>query len=162
MLGPSTGSQLSQFVSDIVTAYVGHNTIDAIEVPLLIQSVHRTLATLNVAPVEEEAQALYPAVPVKKSVFPDYIICLEDGRKLKMLKRHLKSAYNMGPDEYRAKWSLPPDYPLVAPNYAQQRSSLAKKIGLGNRPRSRRIDIEPTIQKIPVGRSGLKPSRKAK
>ena len=78
-----------------------------------------------------------PAVPVKKSVFPDHIVCLEDGKKLKMLKRHLKTAYNMTPEQYRERWGLPPDYPMVAPNYAQHRSSLAKKIGLGTKPRSR-------------------------
>jgi predicted transcriptional regulator len=91
------------------------------------------LATLSVEPDEPEVPAPQPAVPIKKSIFLDYIICLEDGKKLKMLKRHLKTAYHMEPDEYRAKWGLPPEYPLVAPNYARQRSLLAKKIGLGTK-----------------------------
>jgi hypothetical protein len=89
-------------------------------------------------------------VPIKKSVFPNYIICLEDGKKLKMLKRHLKVSYHLEPDEYRAKWGLPASYPMVAPNYAEQRSSVAKKIGFGHRPAARFVATEPTVHKIPV------------
>ena len=103
--------------------------------PNLIQEVYRTLAEVGKEPVVPDKQQ--PAVPVKKSVFPDHIICLEDGKKLKMLKRHLKTSYNMTPEQYREKWQLPPDYPMVAPNYARHRSSLAKKIGLGTKPRVR-------------------------
>jgi predicted transcriptional regulator len=106
------------------------------ELPGLIQEVFRTLSAVGkgAAPAEKPQ----PAVPVKKSVHPDYIICLEDGKKLKMLKRHLKTAYNMSPEQYRERWGLPPDYPMVAPNYAKHRSTLAKKIGLGTKPRSGR------------------------
>ena len=103
--------------------------------PALIQDVYRTLAGVGKDQIAPEKQL--PAVPVRKSVFPDHIVCLEDGKKLKMLKRHLKTSYDMTPDEYREKWQLPSDYPMVAPNYAKHRSSLAKKIGLGTKPRAR-------------------------
>ncbi|MBB4314631.1 putative transcriptional regulator [Roseospira marina] len=99
----------------------------------LIQDVHRSLSTIGQA--TPEAERPQPAVPIKKSVQPDFIVCLEDGKKLKMLKRHLKTAYDMTPEEYRDRWGLPTDYPMVAPNYAQHRSALAKKIGLGTRAR---------------------------
>ena len=120
--------------SQIVSAFVSKNNIPASDIPSLIKSVHQSLATLGQA--EESAQPpaeLKPAVPVKKSVTADYIVCLEDGKKLKMLKRHLASSYGMTPDEYRAKWGLPSDYPMVAPNYAKARSDLAVKLGLGKK-----------------------------
>ena len=120
--------------SQIVSAFVSKNNIPASDIPSLIKSVHQSLATLGQA--EESAQPpaeLKPAVPVKKSVTADYIVCLEDGKKLKMLKRHLASSYGMTPDEYRAKWGLPSDYPMVAPNYAKARSDLALKLGLGKK-----------------------------
>ena len=101
--------------------------------PGLIQDVYKTLASVGAEAPPAERQA--PAVPVKKSVFPDYLVCLEDGKKLKMLKRHLKTAYNMSPEQYRERWDLDPNYPMVAPNYAKHRSSLAKQIGLGTKPR---------------------------
>jgi predicted transcriptional regulator len=104
--------------------------------PALIQDVYRTLSGIGREPVATDKPQ--PAVPVKKSVFADHIICLEDGKKLKMLKRHLKTAYNMSPEQYRERWGLPPDYPMVAPSYAKHRSSLAKKIGLGTKPRGRK------------------------
>jgi predicted transcriptional regulator len=104
------------------------------DLPLLINQVYQSLAGIGKVPVASIERPL-PAVNVKRSVHPDYIICLEDGKKLKMLKRHLKTAYNMSPDDYRERWSLPPDYPMVAPNYARQRSKLAKEIGLGTRGR---------------------------
>ena len=119
--------------------------IGAGALPTLIQEVYRTLAGVGKEQVLPDKQQ--PAVPVKKSVFPDHIICLEDGKKLKMLKRHLKTSYNMTPEQYREKWGLPPDYPMVAPNYAKHRSSLAKKIGLGTKPRgdaSAQVRPEPT------------------
>ena len=119
-----------ELVSKIASAYVSNNTLPASELPDLIRNVHEGL----VKPGEVRSE---PAVPVKKSVRPDYIICLDDGKKLKMLKRHLRTAYNMTPDEYRAKWQLGPDYPMVAPNYAKQRSKLAKSIGLGRRGRGK-------------------------
>jgi len=121
--------------AQIVSAHVSNNSIGADALPNLIQEVYRTLAGVGKEQVLPDKQQ--PAVPVKKSVFPDHIICLEDGKKLKMLKRHLKTSYNMTPEQYREKWQLPPDYPMVAPNYAKHRSSLAKKIGLGTKPRGR-------------------------
>jgi predicted transcriptional regulator len=120
-----------RLTAQIVAAHVSHNKLDSAEVPPLIEMVYRTLSDLG--KTAEEPVRPEPAVPVRKSVFPDYVICLEDGKKLKMLKRHLKTAYNMTPDQYRAKWGLPRDYPMVAPNYAEHRSSLARKIGLGRR-----------------------------
>ena len=120
--------------TEIVAAHVSNNAVGMEELPLLINQVHRSLTALGTAP-EPVLEKLQPAVPVKKSVTPDFIICLEDGKKLKMLKRHLKTAYDMTPDDYRERWNLPPDYPMVAPNYAKQRSMLAKEIGLGTRAR---------------------------
>ncbi|HLY55369.1 MAG TPA: MucR family transcriptional regulator [Stellaceae bacterium] len=117
----------------IVGAYVANNSLSASALPELIRSVHSALSGLRVAPATEPVATQLPAVPVRKSVHPDYIVCLEDGKKLKMLKRHLMTAYGMTPDQYRAKWKLPDSYPMVAPNYASQRSTLAKAIGLGRR-----------------------------
>jgi predicted transcriptional regulator len=117
--------------SSIVAAYVGNNTVQKEHLAALIADVFASLARTNRA--EPEPGALTPAVPVKRSVQPDYIVCLEDGKKFKSLKRHLMSHYNMTPEDYRAKWGLPADYPMVAPNYALARSTLAKKMGLGRR-----------------------------
>jgi predicted transcriptional regulator len=136
MTDQSNPNELLALTTEIVAAHVANNSVAVTDLPQLIQEVYRTLSSVGTAPVTLERPQ--PAVPVKKSVTPDYIICLEDGKKLKMLKRHLKTAYNMTPEEYRERWSLPPDYPMVAPNYAQHRSSLAKKIGLGTKPRKRR------------------------
>jgi predicted transcriptional regulator len=121
--------------AEIVSAHVSNNPVPISELPNLIQDVHRTLSTLGTPAPRVEAEKPQPVVPIKKSINPDYLICLEDGKKLKMLKRHLQSAYNMTPEQYREKWGLPPDYPMVAPNYANHRSSLAKQIGLGTQPR---------------------------
>lgn len=129
-------NEMIELTTEIVVAHVGNNTLPVEELPALIESVYRTLNTLGEAPQEIEPPK--PAVPVKRSVFPDYIICLENGKKLKMLKRHLKTSYNMTPEEYREKWGLPSDYPMVAPNYAQHRSHLAKEIGLGTKSRKGR------------------------
>ena len=123
--------ELLRLTSIIVRAHVSHNPIAAAELPSVIVTVHQALATLV---PEEPAPKPNPAVPIKQSVTPDYIICLEDGKKQKMLKRHLKTAHSMSPNEYRERWGLPRDYPLVSPNYAKQRSELAKKIGLGRKP----------------------------
>jgi predicted transcriptional regulator len=120
-----------KLATEIVAAYVSNNPIPASELPAMIKSVHSTLGGLGGVAQSEIQTSQKPAVPVKRSVNPDYIICLEDGKKLKMLKRYLRSNYNMTPEEYRAKWGLPADYPMVAPNYAAQRSEFAKKIGLG-------------------------------
>ncbi len=120
--------------TEIVAAHVSNNTVSVADLPHLINQVYQSLSTIGsgTVPVAERPQ---PAVSVKKSITPDYIICLEDGKKLKMLKRHLKTAYNMTPEDYRERWSLAADYPMVAPNYAKQRSRLAKEIGLGTRAR---------------------------
>jgi predicted transcriptional regulator len=122
--------------AQIVSAHVSNNSVTPDALPSLIQDVYRTLSGVGKEPVQPDKPQ--PAVPVKKSVFPDHIVCLEDGKKLKMLKRHLKTAYNMTPEQYRERWGLPSDYPMVAPNYARHRSSLAKKIGLGTKPRGRK------------------------
>ncbi len=131
---PVSGDVLG-LTAQIVSAHVSNNPTGADTLPNLIQEVYRTLSGLGKEVIQPEKQQ--PAVPIKKSVYPDHIICLEDGKKLKMLKRHLKTSYNMTPDQYREKWQLPPDYPMVAPNYAKHRSTLAKKIGLGTKPRGR-------------------------
>jgi predicted transcriptional regulator len=120
-----------RMTADIVSAYVSKNVLPATQIPEVINTVFTSLAGLNGTPREAQAEPQKPAVPIKRSVTPEYIVCLEDGKKLKMLKRHLRSTYGMTPDEYRSKWGLPPDYPMVAPNYAAQRSEFAKKIGLG-------------------------------
>jgi predicted transcriptional regulator len=123
--------ELLKFASDIVAAYVSNNPIPVSEIPGMIKSVHATLGGLASGTTSETPSAIKPAIAVKKSVTPEYIVCLEDGKKLKMLKRYLRSRYDLTPEEYRAKWGLPADYPMVAPNYAAQRSEFAKKIGLG-------------------------------
>lgn len=132
---PDINETLITLASDIVAAHVSNNSVSVEDLPTLITNVYGALAGLGTtAPVEEEKPE--PAVSVRSSVKPDYIVCLEDGKKLKMLKRHLMTHYQMTPDQYRAKWGLPADYPMVAPNYAEQRRSLAKAIGLGtNRKR---------------------------
>lgn len=124
--------------TDIVAAYVSGNATARDDLPALIQQIYKTLATVNISGGGVVADRPQPAVPIKKSVHPDYIICLEDGRKLKMLKRHLHTAYKMTPEAYRERWGLPADYPMVAPNYAKQRSTLAKDIGLGTNAKRRR------------------------
>ncbi|MEI6558981.1 MAG: MucR family transcriptional regulator [Rhodospirillaceae bacterium] len=132
---------LLRLTAGIVSAYVSKNVLPAQQIPELVNTVFSSLTGLNSAPRDAQIEPLKPAVPVRKSVSPEYIICLEDGKKLKMLKRHLRSTYNMSPDEYRVRWGLPADYPMVAPNYAAQRSEFAKKIGLGRssgRPAQRR------------------------
>ncbi len=121
-----------RMATEVVASYVRHNELPASQIPEIINSVHNSLSTLNANGSRQKTQQK-PAVPVRKSVTPDYIICLEDGKKLKMLKRHLRSAYSLTPEEYRAKWDLGPDYPMVAPNYAAQRSVFAKQIGLGRK-----------------------------
>lgn len=127
--------ELLRMAVEVVSAYVGNNTLPASQIPDVIQTVHASLAALDDGPSgDAKAEAQKPAVPIRKSVTPEHIVCLEDGKKLKMLKRHLRTNYNMTPDEYRAKWNLPPDYPMVAPDYARQRSEFAKKIGLGRKP----------------------------
>jgi predicted transcriptional regulator len=130
-------NELLSLTTEIVASHVSNNTVAVGDIPQLIKLIYSTLSNQGVEEEVVEPEKPTPAVPVKKSVMNDYIVCLEDGKKLKMLKRHLKTRYNMTPDEYRRRWGLPDDYPMVAPAYAQQRSSLAKKIGLGTKPRAR-------------------------
>ncbi|MCB1521217.1 MAG: MucR family transcriptional regulator [Hyphomicrobiaceae bacterium] len=125
--------ELVELTAKIVSAYVSNNSIVATDLPQLINDTHAALIRATGRPIEPERDEQRPKVSVKKSVMPDYIICLEDGKKFKSLKRHLRTHYNMTPEEYREKWNLPHDYPMVAPNYARQRSDLAKKMGLGTR-----------------------------
>ncbi len=129
--------EILSLTTSIVAAHVSNHSVPVTDLPQLIRDVYQTLSTVDSA-AEREAERPTPAVPVKKSVTPDHIVCLDDGKKLKMLKRHLKTAYNMTPEEYRERWGLAPDYPMVAPNYAKQRSKLAKQIGLGTRARRKR------------------------
>jgi predicted transcriptional regulator len=134
MSNETPSHELLTLTTQIVAAHVGHNTVEMSDLPPLIEQVYKTLANVGQEPAPQPERP-QPAVPIKKSVTPEYIVCLEDGKQLKMLKRHLKTAYNMTPEEYRERWGLPPDYPMVAPNYAKQRSKLAKQIGLGTRAR---------------------------
>ena len=141
-----------ELTAKLVSAHIGNNTVATDALPALIQSVFYTLATAREAEAQPEAQA--PAVPIKKSVFHDFIVCLEDGKKLKMLKRHLKTSYDLTPDQYRSKWGLPRDYPMVAPSYASVRSTLAKSIGLGRKPGPvQPKPVEPEVKVIPARRA---------
>jgi len=126
---------LITLTADIVAAHVSNNSVAVADLPLIIQNVHSALSGLGTPAAEPEVKQ-EPAVSIRSSIKPDYVVCLEDGKKLKMLKRHLMTHYQMTPDDYRAKWNLPADYPMVAPNYAEQRRTLAKKIGLGTKPRT--------------------------
>jgi len=127
-----------ELTANIVSAYVSNNSVPSADIPNLISQVHSALKRVSGGQASAPAEPPKPAVPVKRSVFPDYIVCLEDGLKFKSLKRHLRSRYGMTPDQYREKWSLAPDYPMVAPNYAAARSQLAKQMGLGQQRRRRR------------------------
>jgi len=137
MTAPKDQSEISQqdllrLSTDVVASYVSNNTVSASSIPDLIRAVHDSLASIGKAePVIAPAEKQRPAVPVSKSIQEDYIVCLEDGKRLKMLKRYLRSKYDMSPDDYRRKWGLPSDYPMVAPAYANRRSEFAKQIGLG-------------------------------
>lgn len=135
MAEPTNREDLLALTTEIVSSYLSNNTVSTAEIPAVIEQVFKTLANVDGESPMATADRPQPAVPIKRSVTPDYIICLEDGKKLKMLRRHLKTAYNMSPEEYRERWGLPADYPMVAPNYAKQRSKLAKDIGLGTRGR---------------------------
>jgi predicted transcriptional regulator len=131
-------SNYIELAADIVSAYVSNNSVPTSDLPTLINEVHTALLRVGGGTVEVPVEAPKPAIPVKKSVTPDYIVCLEDGKKFKSLKRHLRTQYNMTPEQYREKWGLPVDYPMVAPNYAKARSELAKEMGLGQQRRKRR------------------------
>ncbi len=134
--GTPGSDDVLELTAQIVSAHLSHNSVAPDAVPALIQNVYRTLLGVGKEPAAVERPQ--PAVPIRRSIFPDYIVCLEDGKKLKMLKRHLKTAYNLSPAQYRERWGLPSDYPMVAPSYAQHRSTLAKQIGLGTNPRGRK------------------------
>ena len=129
-------SELLALTSEIVSSHVSNNAVNQSDLTKMIETVFTTLESLS-APKEEPVEELKPAVPIKKSVTDEYIVCLEDGKKLKMLKRHLATSYDMTPEDYRAKWGLPSDYPMVAPAYARKRQELAKKIGLGRKPKKK-------------------------
>ena len=138
--------QLLSLAAQIVSAHVGHNAVPVEDLPALIKSVYATLVQPEAQTPEPEKRE--PAVPIKKSVFADHIVCLEDGKKLKMLKRHLHTSYGLTPEQYRVKWGLPANYPMVAPNYAEKRSELAKAFGLGRKAEA----PEPEVVRKPVGR----------
>ncbi len=128
------GNELLGLTEKIVSAHVANNAVSSTDLPILIKAIHAALQ--NVSAAGETAPTPKPVIPIKRSITPSYIVCLEDGRKMKMLKRHLKTDHNMTPKEYRQRWQLPPDYPMTAPNYAKARSELAKKIGLGKKRRN--------------------------
>jgi predicted transcriptional regulator len=157
--------ELTSLTADIVAAYVANNVISGDKLPDFIGSVYAALSKATVQSSEPTKVELTPAVPVKKSVTQDYIICLEDGKKFKSLKRHLRTCYDLSPEEYRAKWGLPRDYPMVAPAYAARRSNLAKHMGLGQRSKTSAADQPaPVVSSAPAGKSanpGTKRARKA-
>jgi predicted transcriptional regulator len=137
MIDHATSNTYIELTADIVSAYVSNNTVSASEIPSLIAQIHGALLRVSSGQTETPSEPLKPAVPVKRSVNPDFIVCLEDGKKFKSLKRHLRTQYDMTPEQYREKWDLPADYPMVAPNYAAARSQLAKQMGLGQQRRRR-------------------------
>ena len=131
-------SHFIELTADIVSAYVSNNTVPAGDIPALINQIHSALMQVSTGRSDSPNEPLKPAIPVKRSINPDYIVCLEDGKKFKSLKRHLRTQYNMTPEQYRDKWGLAPDYPMAAPNYAAARSQLAKQMGLGQQRRRRK------------------------
>ena len=134
----SSGASFIKLTADIVSAYVSNNTVSSADLPALINQVHAALLRVSTGQGEGSSESLKPAVTIKKSITPEHIVCLEDGKKFKSLKRHLRTQYNMTPEQYREKWGLPVDYPMVAPNYAAARSELAKQMGLGQQRRRRK------------------------
>lgn len=137
-IGETASQNYIELTADIVSAYVSNNSVSAGDIPGLINQVHSALMRVSAGQVEAPVEPLKPAISVKKSITPEYIVCLEDGKKFKSLKRHLRTQYSMTPEQYREKWGLPPDYPMVAPNYAAARSQLAKQMGLGQQRRRRK------------------------
>ena len=148
-------SSTLEYAAKIVSAHISNNSVQASDLPALIQQVYTALTTLGSVPAQA-VEKREPAVAVKKSVFPDYIICLEDGKKLKMLKRHLMTSYNLTPDAYRERWGLPSSYPMVAPSYAEKRSALAKSIGLGRKPQTDAVEAPAEAAK--PAKRGRKPA----
>src|SRR6186713_3182837 len=134
-MNDNTGGGYIELTADIVSAYVSNNSVSAGDIPNLINQIHSALVRVSGGQSDSAPEPLKPAVSLKKSITPEYLVCLEDGKKFKSLKRHLRTQYNMTPEQYRDKWGLPPDYPMVAPNYAVARSQLAKKMGLGQQAR---------------------------
>ena len=134
----TSGGTFIKLTAEIVSAYVSNNSVPSIDLPALIGQVHSALSRVSTGQVENSLEPPKPAISVKKSITPDHIVCLEDGKKFKSLKRHLRTQYSMTPEQYREKWGLPPDYPMVAPNYAAARSHLAKQMGLGQQRRRRK------------------------
>ncbi len=160
MSADASHDSVLEFAAQIVSAHVSNNSVQASALPDLIQQVYKALTMVGSEPAP--AEKLEPAVPLKKSVFPDYIVCLEDGKKLKMLKRHLMTSYGMTPEAYRERWGLPSNYPMVAPSYAERRSALAKSIGLGRKPSGGgTVDAEDEVGEAPAkpARRGRKPAR---
>jgi predicted transcriptional regulator len=157
---PDSHETLVEITAKVVAAFVGNNRIPGSELPIVIDTVFRGFRDVG-KPLEAPVQPLTPPVSIRKSVTPDYIVCLEDGKKLKMLKRHLRTVYDMSPEEYRAKWSLPPDYPMVAPVYAKARSALALAAGLGRKPAGKAE--EPVVNAVeePVTRRAGRPRKAA-
>lgn len=159
MVNDQDRPMLLGYAAQIVSAHVSRNAVPAHELSTLIEKVYQALSTAGLAPIAADPERPEPAVPIRNSVFADYLICLEDGKKLKMLKRHLKTVHNMTPDAYRRRWGLPPDYPMVAPSYAQRRSALAQQIGLGthrtattDEPQNERPRTRAAGRKGPVAR----------
>jgi predicted transcriptional regulator len=149
-------SKVLRLTANIVSAHVGHNHVRTDDLPALIQQVFQALT--NAGATQIQAEKPQPSIPIKQSIRPDYIVCLEDGKKLKMLKRHLQTTYGLTPEAYRTKWGLPPDYPMVAPNYAEHRSTLAKKIGLGRKPGAMSEAAPPP----PPPKADLKPAKRGR
>jgi predicted transcriptional regulator len=138
-MGDATGdANFIGLTAEIVSAYISNNTVASADIPALISQVHSALLRVSSGEAETSSEPLKPAVPIKRSITPDFIVCLEDGKKFKSLKRHLRTQYSMTPEQYREKWGLAADYPMVAPNYAAARSRLAKQMGLGQQRRRRR------------------------
>ena len=159
MSADAPNDSILEFAAQIVSAHVSNNSVQANALPDLIQQVYKALTSVGAEPAP--AEKLEPAVPLKKSVFADYIVCLEDGKKLKMLKRHLMTSYGMTPEAYRERWGLPSNYPMVAPSYAERRSALAKSIGLGRKPSGAEPAAEPGEAPTKPARRGRKPGRAA-
>lgn len=141
--------RLIELTADVVSAYVSNNPVPVAELPGLIAKVHSAFQSQTAAPVEQAVEPQKPAVSIRKSVTPDYIVCLEDGKQFKSLKRHLTTHYGLTPDDYRSKWGLPPDYPMVAPNYAASRSALAKSMGLGRKAKP--VEAPPPTRRKKLG-----------
>jgi predicted transcriptional regulator len=155
-------AQLVELTADIAAAYLSANTVPAGDLPGLIQTIHQALSGVSSGAPAPAAEPAKPAVPVKKSITPDYLISLEDGKKYKSLKRHLRTKYNMTPDEYRSKWGLPKDYPMVAPNYAKARSEMARSMGLGQGGRGRKPAAAAAAPKTAKAPKAPKPAKAAK